>query len=233
MDGIGSAGVSPAMFHERRRGSGAPRAHRSSSSGCTGTARAARHGHAGTRPRTRSAVVRRQTLSHCRRPSRCRTPSHCRTPGEVSTTRGRGPGEARYRRHASWGSSPFLPGRCIDPDGGRITGQPAYGGSEVVTQRGHRGTTSCGADDDQVGRRRQEAIFLETPSCSSELSSQAIADDGGPDGPRECERDSRPLGRTERRRDHGEWSTSCAVAVCTKATEGVTSADPVDQAESL
>ena len=153
------------MFHERRRGSGAPRAHRSSSSGCTGTARAARHGHAGTRPRTRSAVVRRQTLSHCRRPSRCRTPSHCRTPGEVSTTRGRGPGEARYRRHASWGSSPFLPGRCIDPDGGRITGQPAYGGSEVVTQRGHRGTTSCGADDDQVGRRRQEAIFLETPSC--------------------------------------------------------------------
>lgn len=221
MDGIGSAGVSPAMFHERRRGPGALRAHRSSSSGCTGTATAARHGHAGTRPRTRSAVVRRQT------------PWRCRTPGEVSTTRARGPGEARYRRHASWGSSPFLPGRCIDPDGGRITAQPAYGGSEVVTQRGHRGTTSCGADDDQVGRRRQEAVVLETPRCSSELSSQAIAHDGGPDGPRECERDGRPLGRTERRRDHGEWSTSCADAVCTKATEGVTSADPVDQAESL
>ena len=76
-------------------------------------------------------------------------------------------------------------------------------------------------------------MLRQVSSGCSELPAQAIAHDGGADRARQCERDRRMLGFSEQRDDHGEWPAPCANTVGTKATEGVTSADPFDQADSL
>ena len=150
-----------------------------------------------------------------------------RSPRSASGRR-RGPAStARSGRRAPSRSSPCLLG------GGRRSGGVLHGVQQVTTKSGHRRSTCRGPYDDEVRRRRKEVVLRQVSSCCSELPSQAIADDGGADRARQCERDRRMLGVSEQRDDHGEWPAPCANTVGTKATEGVTSADPIDQADSL